>query len=260
MKEKEMKMGFFERRVARWKKRMRGFNAKPDWWYGGLGVRGRNMDWLNNDRFQKAWKFSEKGNVEGWKKVGHVPQITWRAHICCWAASNALKLEGDLVECGVHTGLLSMTVCDYLEFEKYPEKKFYLFDTYNGIPEEGLTGEGKIMAENYNKGIFYDVYDLAKENFSRYSNVELVRGVLPQSLDSVKIDKISYLSIDLNIAKYEKEVIEALWDKLVTGAMVVLDDYAFMGHVRQYEMWNEFAESKGKVIATIPTGQGLLQK
>jgi hypothetical protein len=40
----------------------------------------------------------------------------------------------------------------------------------------------------------------------------------------------------------------------------VIDDYAFMGHVLQYEMWNKFAESKHRMILTVPTGQGLLQK
>lgn len=237
-----------------------GFTSKPDWWADGVGVRGKNMGWLNNEKFQKALKFAHEGNIEGWKKVGYVPYIPWRTHVATWAASNALRLEGDLVECGVHTGLLSMAICDYLDFDKYPEKKFYLFDTFEGIPEEGVEERDKEMAKKYNEALYFDVFDVAKKNFSRFPNVIPVKGILPDSIDQVNIEKISYLSIDLNNAKYERETIEALWDKLVVGAMVVLDDYGYMGHLPQYETWNDFAKSKGRMIMTCPTGQGLLQK
>lgn len=253
-------MNWFQKRRMRWRKRWLGFTSKPEWWADGLGIRGKNMGWLNNEKFQRALKFAHDGNVEGWHKIGSVPYIPWRTHVATWAASNALHLEGDLVECGVHTGLLSMALCDFLDFDKYPNKKLYLFDTYDGIPTEGLDEHDKSMALGYNKNIYFDVFELVKRNFSRFPNVELVKGYLPASIDLVKIDKISYLSMDLNNAKFEKETIEVLWDKLVTGAMVVLDDYGYMGHIPQYEMWNEFAKSKGRMIMTCPTGQGLLQK
>lgn len=64
--------------------------------------------------------------------------------------------------------------------------------------------------------------------------------------------------MDLNNAPSEKAVIEKLWDQLVPGAIVVLDDYAFGGFDPQYHMWNVFAQSKGITVASLPTGQGLL--
>ena len=66
--------------------------------------------------------------------------------------------------------------------------------------------------------------------------------------------------MDLNNASAEKATIEVLWPKLVQGAIIVLDDYAFIRRVRQYDMWNEFAKSVGRSVLTLPTGQGLLIK
>ena len=214
---------------------------------------------MRNDRFKLATEFAHDGNIEGWSKGGGVPSILWRSHVTMWAASNGLRLEGDFVECGVHTGILSMAICHYLDFNKI-NKKFYLFDTFQGIPMERLDETDRLQAERINSLIYFDVYEIAKRNFSTFKNVQLIKGNLPDTLDIPDLQKISYLSIDLNNARYEKETIEALWEKLVDGAMVVIDDYAFTGHEAQYQMWNDFASRNNRIILTVPTGQGLLVK
>lgn len=103
-----------------------------------------------------------------------------------------------------------------------------------------------------------DVYPTAARNFSPYPSVRLVRGILPGSLDDVAIGAIAYLSVDLNNAHAEKAVIKSLYPKLSRGAVVVIDDYAFLGHGAQYAMWNAFAAKVGSAILTLPTGQGLM--
>jgi hypothetical protein len=251
-------MRIFEKEIKKVKTRLFGLRKKVDWWADGLGVQGKNLGFLTEPGFERAIKFSHDGNVAGWVQTGSVPYVPWRIHVCCWAAKNALHLEGDFVECGVYTGLFSMGVCDFLNFEKL-NRRFFLFDTFAGIPTKGLEGEERNFAERMNSQ-YFDVYEIAKRNFSRFQNVKLIKGELPGSLDTVSIDKIAYLSIDLNAAKYEKQTIEVLWERLVSGAMVIIDDYAFMGHDPQYQMWNEFAESRHRMVLTVPTGQGLLQK
>lgn len=66
-------------------------------------------------------------------------------HIACWAATQALSLDGDFVECGIGHGLLSKTIVEYLDFSK-AQKVFILFDTYIGIPlEQGKASEKENM-------------------------------------------------------------------------------------------------------------------
>ncbi|AWI57601.1 TylF/MycF/NovP-related O-methyltransferase [Sinorhizobium fredii] len=245
------------------KKRLRflaeGEDSLPGYKADGFRVINKNTDFLNEPRFAAAWRFAEAGNRAAWQKRKRVPDIRWRAHTCCFAALRALKLQGDFVEFGVNAGLLSMTVCEYLNFCVL-DRKFWLFDTFAGIPEGEMTVNEAMLAKQRNSGIYFDVHEIAKRNFSKFENAILVKGLLPATLDGVPIEKIAYLSIDLNVAKYEQECIERVWDRVVTGATIVLDDYAFRGCEQQNAMWNEFAAAHGQSILTIPTGQGLLVK
>jgi hypothetical protein len=53
---------------------------------------------------------------------------------------------------------------------------------------------------------------------------------------------------------------EYFWDKLVSGAVVVLDDYGFELHEPQKRAFDFFAEKRGVQVLCMPTGQGLLFK
>ncbi len=111
-----------------------------------------------------------------------------------------------------------------------------------------------------NGALYFDCYELTRRNFESFPNARLVRGILPDSVNTTTIEQIAYLSMDLNNAGAEIATIEKLWPKLSPGAIVVLDDYAFSGYETQFHAWNEFAHSKDQMILTVPTGQGILIK
>lgn len=243
------------------KKRTRYFlsgdKALPGYSADGFRTINKNTSFMDEPQFAAAWAFSEEGNREAWRKRGRVPDVRWRAHTCCWAASRALRLEGDFVEFGVNAGLLSMTVCHYLGFEAL-DRMFFLFDTFGGIPQGHMTDVERRLTTERNTGIYEDVYEIARRNFAPFPNAHLVRGVLPDTIEGVPLAKIAYLSIDLNVAQYEKDCIERVWHRLVPGATIVLDDYAFRGSEEQNAMWNVFASETGQTILTLPTGQGVI--
>ncbi|WP_321500931.1 TylF/MycF/NovP-related O-methyltransferase [Breoghania sp.] len=214
-----------------------------------LAVRKKNLGFLRNPDFARAWQQAADGNAIAWS--GRRKDVRWRAHTAVWAARHGLKLEGDFVECGVFLGFLSMTICHALNFATVP-KTFYLFDTFDGIPDDGSTETAR------RNGSYFDCYDQASKNFEPFPNAKLVRGRLPKTLEDVTIDRIAYLSVDLNHAGTEKAVINELWDRLSPSAIVLIDDYAFAKHEDQHEMWDEFATSKGCSVLTMPTGSGVL--
>jgi O-methyltransferase len=246
-----------ERRFRQWRY---GERVKLDYYADGIGVTGRNLAWRDEPSFARAWAHSAHDNRAGWEKLGGTPDIRWRAHTCCWAAKQALSLDGDFIECGVHTGLLSVTVCHYLNFSEQ-DRKFYLFDTFEGVPlDDDMKAADTAIAVESNERIYSDVYEVARRNFSQFKNCHLVRGALPGSLGEIDLDKIAYLSIDMNSALYERKTIEELWPKIVTGAPIVIDDYAFRKHEEQFEMWNTFCTQKNQAVLCLPTGQGLVIK
>lgn len=99
-----------------------------------------------------------------------------------------------------------------------------------------------------------------KGTFSRFNNVIIVKGAVPDTLLEVKAEKVCYLSIDMNCASPEIAAAEFFWDKMVSGATMLLDDYNWTTQVVQRRAFDEFAKSKNVAILTLPTGQGLILK
>lgn len=212
----------------------------------GMKLWDKNLASLSDPSFVRAYG---SGTPEG-------VHIEFRAYVCCWAASQAARIPGDFVECGVNEGWLSLTICNYLGFNSL-DKSFYLFDTYEGIPDDQITDQERERAAVHR---YSDCYERTKQKFSPFPRAKLVRGKVPDTLTMAKIDKVSYLSIDMNIAKPERDAIEFFWPKLSTGGIVILDDYAFTGYEIQHESMNDFAAQIGVHILTLPTGQGIMIK
>jgi hypothetical protein len=224
----------------------------------GLSVWGKNLSFMTEDRFLSAYR---KGQLSGHKFSGNAQEfhVEWRVHVILWAAQIGMKLEGDFVECGVNTGIFSLAIADYLDFGSR-DRTFYLFDTFCGTPEDQMAEEEKEKRLRDNQVYYPDCYEQAKANFAPYPNMVLVRGRVPETLTRERIDRVAYLSIDMNVAEAEVAAMEFFWDKLQTGAPVVLDDYAWTGCETQKAALDRFAEGVGVPIVTLPTGQGLLFK
>jgi hypothetical protein len=165
------------------------------------------------------------------------------------------------VECGVDTGQISTSICEYIDFNA-TGRSFYLFDTFSGIPLNQCSSESEAATRaEINALHFTECYELACKNFSPFPNAKLIRGTVPETLGSAGIDRVCYLSIDMNLAYPERKAVEFFWPKLSTGAMVVLDDYGWLGGFEeQKKTMDDFAQSVGTEILTLPTGQGLLVK
>ena len=218
-----------------------------------LAVWEKSVDFLKEPRFQAAYR----AGIEADNRKAL--NIEWRVYTCCWAAAHAAHLAGDFVECGVNTGATSVAICNYIDFN-VTGKSFFLFDTYEGIPETQMTETERPGRLAKQSAIYEDCYDQARRNFEPFPKAQLVRGEVPGTLDKVEIDRVCYLHLDMNIAYPERAALEYFWPKLSSGAPVVLDDYG----------WREFREQKlaiddlvgplGVSVMTLPTGQGLLLK
>jgi len=225
-----------------------------------LCVWGKNTAFLKEPRFVEAYEQGIRSGQKFGSERNQDIHIEWRVHVICWAASHALHLPGDFVECGVNTGIFSLAAAHYVDLNA-TNKKFYLFDTFAGIPEHQINQRERSLHRHCDNTRFYEeCFEVARRNFSSYPRAQLVRGMVPDALFSVNIERVCYLSIDMNIVLPEIAAITHFWDKLVPGAPVILDDYGWKPYAAQQEAMDDFAASKGVKILTLPTGQGLLIK
>ncbi|MDH3426087.1 MAG: TylF/MycF family methyltransferase, partial [Acidimicrobiia bacterium] len=210
-----------------------------------------NVDFMSSPRFLEAYAAGEA--TGSW----HDSSLHWRTYICLWAAERGLGLEGDFVECGVNRGGYAAAISNYLDFASL-DRKFYLLDTFSGIPTELVSEAEKSHGVlEYDYG---DSFDAVQRTFAPYPNVQLVRGRIPDTLPQVPSDQIAFLSLDLNNVAPEIAAAEAFWPRLAPGAVVVLDDYGWERHIEQKRAFDKFAADHGVSVLPLPTGQGLMIK
>ena len=236
---------------------------KYDYFADHFAVRKKYVPFLHDEKFQSTWDALCKESAPHW--IGGTPDIRWRVHVCLWAAENCLRIPGDFAEFGVSTGLLSTMIVRNTDFDK-SGKKFFLFDTYEGIPVEMASASEQKGVAKMNKNMYTgnaantNIIDFVHKQFAPHPNVQTVQGLLPASIEQVEFESLSYISIDLNITAAEMQTIEAIWDRITPGGIIVLDDYGSTGHEEQKEAWNDFAKRNDRLILAMPTGQGILMR
>ena len=169
---------------------------------------GRNNSLFEDDAFREAWGSNIQNDAD--------QAIAWRRYILACAAFHCVQLEGDFAECGVYTGTGIKTVMDYLGGAAFP-KTFWGYDTFDYNPVEGHHFAGQ------EAGFF----DKVKARFAAYPQVRLIAGFIPDSFAQGMPEKLAYLHIDLNNAEGELAALEGLFDRVVSGGIVILDDSVF---------------------------------
>lgn len=216
-----------------------------------------NADFLQDPLFMEAYRLGEDTGSWGVRPTEH----HWRAYVNCWAAYHAAHLSGDFVECGVYKGGYARAIVHYLNFGTL-NKRYYLLDTFQGLAPQYVSPEEKAagLLEAYRHYQVTDTYEEVRQTFGAFPNVRLVRGPVPDTLPQVDATHLCYLSIDMNNAAPEIAAAEFFWPKLVSGALVVLDDYGHRQHAVQKRAFDAFAQQRGLRILTLPTAQGLILK
>ncbi len=217
-----------------------------------------NADFLKEPLFAESYQLGK--NTDGGTLLKNY-DIQWRIHVLCWAAQHAMHLEGDFADCGVHTGIFARAIVNYVNFQN-SNKKYYLLDTFSGLDAKYSTE--KELERNQLMG--YDQEDtnlLYKQVMNTFKdfNVKVIKGPVPETLLEVDTDKISYLSVDMNCIAPEIAALEFFWDKMVSGGIIVLDDYGYANSTNdQKKAHDAFAASRKVQILTLPTCQGLIIK
>lgn len=211
-----------------------------------------NADFMRDPRFMAAYA---AGQATGSWTFG---DLHWRAYVVCWAAERAARLQGDFVECGVNRGGFALAVIHYTGFAAL-DKRFFLLDTFEGVVEQQISE--REHAAGVRAGEYEPCHDAVLRTFAPFGErVRIIKGMVPDTLPQVTAERIAFLSIDMNTREPEIAAAECFWDRLVSGGVIVLDDYGWRKHIEQKLAFDEFARLRGVSVLALPTGQGLIIK
>jgi hypothetical protein len=203
----------------------------------------RNNSMLDDEAFVSAWQTNAESEAD--------KAIVWRRYILACAAYHCIHLEGDFVECGAYTGVGVKTVVDYLGGAQFP-KRFWAYDLFE---------HDKSMLHHAMPELGAGLYERVKRKFEAYPQVTVVKGNIPEVFQQQSPAAIAYLHIDLNQAPAELAALEAFFDRISPGGIVILDDYEWGGPYRAQKLAEDpWFEARRHRVFPLPTGQGLVIK
>ena len=151
-------------------------------------------------------------------------------------------LEGDFIELGVARGgcaaLMGRTIFDVDEAPQVA-RKLWLFDSYEGLPdpteEDFDTSRGSGTGEHVRplpKGSCLGTLDEVKklmlvERGFPQEKIEFVKGWFQDTVPAQRdrIGKVALLRIDGDWYESTKVCLEGLFDQVVPGGVIIIDDY-----------------------------------
>ena len=220
---------------------------------------------FNNSHFAQDQEFQAAYARGVLASRGVDPKIEWRVHVALWAARAALQVPGDFVECGVNAGFVSSAIMHHLGWQGV-DKTFYLIDTFRGpvlsqySNEEVQRGQRKVAEDAIAKGAYVTDLDRVRANYAEWPNARTVQGAVPEVLETLALDRVAFLHLDMNCAGPERAAFEYFWEKLSPGGLVLLDDYAMHGYDDLAAGIDGAARERGANVLSLPTGQGLIWK
>lgn len=151
------------------------------------------------------------------------------------------QIAGDIVECGVWKGGSMMLIAQKLIQLNDRNRNLYLFDTFEGMSDPGERDVSALDNRNARELLdkadrlngdniwCYSSLDEVKANLAKtnYAGEKLffIKGKVEDTLPLPAIGKIALLRLDTDWYESTKHELETLYDSLVTGGVLIIDDY-----------------------------------
>lgn len=171
-------------------------------------------------------------------------------------AINTIKnenIKGNLAEVGVYKGESSKLI-----HLLAPNRKLYLFDTFEGFPI-------KYLENNHESHRFKDTnLEIVKRNIGDLENVIIRKGIFPDTAKNLENEKFSFVSIDVDLYLSTLKGLEFFYPRISEGGYILIHDYnnPFESNNAVFRAVKEFMNNKPEKIIEIPdiNGTALIRK
>lgn len=161
---------------------------------------------------------------------------------------NINNIQGDIVECGVWKGgSIGACLLTLIKLNR-SDNKIWLYDTFEGMNEPtsfDLDINGHLASERMKNEDVENSWlwakaelDVVEENINSYGypkeNINYIKGAVEKTLLTNQIpDKIALLRLDTDWYESTKVELEILYSRLVSGGVLIIDDYGHWGGCRK---------------------------
>lgn len=180
------------------------------------------------------------------------------------------EIPGDFVECGVWRGGSMHAVARTLAGCGDLERELYLYDTFEGMTEptekdlrwDGVHPSAWLKHSAHNKrGSAIWAYASLEEVKAGFADVpypkerlHFVQGPVEQTVPGVLPERIALLRLDTDWYSSTAHELEYMYDRLVPGGVLLLDDYAHWQGARKAT--DEWLARTGEKLLLVRMGGG----
>ena len=210
------------------------------------------FDWpLRDPEFLEIYRLQARF---GWQDTGG-PKIQ-RMYMIRNLLLSTKALTGDWAECGVFKGASSLIIAEYNRRYKLlkPGCSLHLFDSFEGLAEPAAEDAGTNMV----KGDYLGGENEVKKNLAGYESIVYHRGWIPDRFSEVADRRFSFVHIDVDFYEPVRDSLDFFLPRMVSGGIVVLDDYGCQQTPGALRAADEVAERHGCHVGGLPYGQGFI--
>ena len=158
-------------------------------------------------------------------------------------------LEGSVAELGVYKGDFAKHISN-----AFPDRDFYLFDTFEGFDERDILVEMAHGYSNAKKEWFGDTnIQTVCSKLKNLIRCKIIKGYFPESINNRNDidDKFVFVSLDADLYKPMYEGLKYFYPKLVKGGYILIHDYHQGDFQGVKKAVDDFAKSDGFCIVPI---------
>ena len=203
--------------------------------------------WRLDHEFQRLYKLAEHATLVDF----------WRLWELWNLVSELASLEGILLEVGVWRGGSGALMGARAQAAGIRDR-VYLCDTWEGVVK---TGD---VDTYYTDGAHADAsregVERLVEQFGLH-NVELLQGIFPdETAGPIENERVRLCHIDVDVYRSAADVFTWTWPRLVSGGVVVFDDYGFSTTPGVTQFVNEQRGLPDRLVIHNLNGHGMIVK
>ena len=165
-----------------------------------------------------------------------------------WLAIDDIEkkcITGAFAEAGVYRGDLSKFI-----HEKVPQRKLYLFDTFEGFPEQNLKGKIDNRFADTSVGI-------VKRNLNDLNNIIIRKGFFPETAQDLDEERFAFVMIDFDLYESTLAALRFFYPRMNKAGYIFLHDYCSTeSEIGVSRATNEFLNDKNERVVCIPDACG----
>lgn len=158
--------------------------------------------------------------------------------------------QGAVAEAGVYRGEFARQINRI-----FPERKFYLFDTFTGFDERDIPFEDKdslVRASHFKDTSVGRV----KAKMSNINVCDFRQGFFPETTKGIN-DEFIFVSLDLDLYKPTYEGLLFFWPRMVSGGHIFIHDYFLPSYPNVAKAVSDFELALGTKVPKCPIGDDL---